>query len=448
MTKGASFFYKINTRSIIKRLTLLVATMIVAFAGVPTIVSADAGYNATSGRPFASWSVWNSAIRSNPTLDANTSGIVSLLSSNVINQATANMYDLGVPIYFVDASTPLVSVTCTNSPAWGVCPFTQVRIPVNARPQPGVDGALVIVDTTNQKSYEFWQAQKINDTQWQTSWGGVADDVVNGAGDKTSSGSSVAAGTPRLAGVILEREIAAGVIPHALVFASKYACQSPSFRFPATKTDGPSADSNCIPEGARVQLDPSINVDALPGITAGEKAVAKALQTYGAYCIDKSDINMAFSFELPASATPTTKISSAYLDAGLGWDYFGMNAIPWNKLRVLSNWDGATGAAPTGPDTTTPTVPVNLRTTSLARTSVGLAWGAASDNVGVTKYNVWRGDSNWANWSLIAQVSGGVTNYTDRTVKSGVAYTYAVRAQDAAGNISASSNAILVPTRR
>lgn len=426
----------------------IVIAVFIATLGFTSVTHADTGYTATTGRPFAAWSVWNSAIKTNPTIDVKSAGITSLLTSNTANPGLANLYEFGIPVYYADASTPLVSVTCTYSPDWGTCPFTQVRIPADAQPHTGSDGAMVVIDTTNNKSYEFWQIQKLSSTQWQTSWGGIADDVINGAGDRTSSGSSVAAGTPRLAGLVLEREIAAGVIPHALTFSSKFACQGPNFRYPASKTDGASADANCIPEGTRVQLDPSINVDTIPGITAGEKAVAKALQTYGAHCIDKGGANMAFGFELPKTATATNQISQTYLNAGFGWDYFGMNSIPWNKLKVLANWDGGAGTPPAGADVTAPTAPSGLRTTSLAPTSVSLQWIPSTDNVGVTKYNVWRGDKNWANWKRIAQVSGTTTTYTDKTVKANKAYTYAVRAQDAAGNISDSINSILVPANR
>lgn len=333
--------YRVSTvRSLFLLISLFVAIGVLVIVGtVRETTHVETGYSATSGRPFASWSPWNSAIRTNPTIDAKSDGIVSLLSTDVTNQAIANLYDFGIPIYFADASTPRVSVTCTNSPAWGVCPLSEVRVPVHARPHPGSDGALVIVDTTNQKSYEFWQAQKMSNTEWRTSWGAVADDVVKGMGDRTT-GSSVAANIPRLAGIVTEREIATGVIPHALVFSSKYACRPPEFRYPASKTDGLSTEANCIPEGARIQLDPSINVDTIPGISAGEKAVAKALQKYGAYCVDRGGANMAFSFELPVTATPAAPVTQTYVNAGFGWDYYGMNKIPWNKLRVLSNWDG------------------------------------------------------------------------------------------------------------
>src|SRR5437868_811729 len=98
---------------------------------------------------------------------------------------------------------------------------------------------------------------------------------VGSRGTDPSSGAVVG----RLAGVVRTQELVQGVIPHALVFSTDSACPD-VYRYPATKTDGASWASPCIPEGARVQLDPSLNVDALPGLTAGERTIAKALQTY------------------------------------------------------------------------------------------------------------------------------------------------------------------------
>jgi chitodextrinase len=72
--------------------------------------------------------------------------------------------------------------------------------------------------------------------------------------------------------------------------------------------------------------------------------------------------------------------------------------------------------------------------------SVGLTWGASTDNVGVTGYDVFR------NGSLLTQLGGAVTSYTDSTVLASSAYSYAVRARDAAGNVSALTSPAVVNT--
>lgn len=84
-------------------------------------------------------------------------------------------------------------------------------------------------------------------------------------------------------------------------------------------------------------------------------------------------------------------------------------------------------------DTTAPTVPASLRSTASTTTSISLAWNPSTDNVGVTKYEVYRGTT------LLATVSSSTLNYTVTGLTKNTAYTFKVRAGDAAGNWSAFS---------
>ena len=78
-------------------------------------------------------------------------------------------------------------------------------------------------------------------------------------------------------------------------------------------------------------------------------------------------------------------------------------------------------------DTQAPTAPTNLRVEGAPTTSsVSLAWDAATDNVGVTQYVVYR------NGAAIATVAA--TTYEDATLAPSTTYTYAVSAKDAANN--------------
>lgn len=85
-------------------------------------------------------------------------------------------------------------------------------------------------------------------------------------------------------------------------------------------------------------------------------------------------------------------------------------------------------------DTQAPTAPSGL-TASIKGKQVSLAWKAATDNVGVTSYRIWRNGAN------IASVSG--ISYSENLSAAG-SYTYSVTAYDAAGNVSAFSNAASV----
>ncbi|HET7740471.1 MAG TPA: hypothetical protein VFL67_07485, partial [Mycobacterium sp.] len=87
-------------------------------------------------------------------------------------------------------------------------------------------------------------------------------------------------------------------------------------------------------------------------------------------------------------------------------------------------------------DNVAPSVPSGL-SASTSPSSVTLSWTASTDNVGVVGYDVFRGGT------LLASV-GAVTTYADGTVSLGQPYSYAVRARDGAGNLSALSGAVTV----
>ena len=85
----------------------------------------------------------------------------------------------------------------------------------------------------------------------------------------------------------------------------------------------------------------------------------------------------------------------------------------------------------TSTDTTPPSAPANL-TAGAGDQQVSLSWSASRDNVGVDHYQVFR------NGTQITTTSN--TSYTDSVLTNGTAYTYMVKAVDAAGNVSAASN--------
>ncbi|ESU22946.1 peptidase M4, thermolysin [Flavobacterium saliperosum S13] len=89
-------------------------------------------------------------------------------------------------------------------------------------------------------------------------------------------------------------------------------------------------------------------------------------------------------------------------------------------------------------DTTTPTAPTSLTASGTTQTTTNLSWTAATDNVGVTGYDVYQGAT------LKATVT--TTSYAVTGLTAATAYTFSVKAKDAAGNISAASNTVNVTT--
>ncbi|MFJ8646851.1 glycoside hydrolase family 6 protein [Streptomyces sp. NPDC093546] len=114
-----------------------------------------------------------------------------------------------------------------------------------------------------------------------------------------------------------------------------------------------------------------------------------------------------------------------------------------NQFAMLvQNAHPAIGGGDTPPpvDTTAPTVPTGLTSPAKTSSSVTLSWTASTDNVGVSGYDVYRAGTK----VNAAPVTG--TSYTDTGLAASTAYSYTVRARDAAGNVSAASAALSVTT--
>jgi hypothetical protein len=95
----------------------------------------------------------------------------------------------------------------------------------------------------------------------------------------------------------------------------------------------------------------------------------------------------------------------------------------------------ATGTiADFGSDTSAPTSPV-LSITGTTSTTATLSWTAATDDVGVVSYDVFR------NGTLIRSVDAGVRSLVDSGLAGGTSYSYSVQARDAAGNVGSSNTA-------
>ena len=93
----------------------------------------------------------------------------------------------------------------------------------------------------------------------------------------------------------------------------------------------------------------------------------------------------------------------------------------------------------TTPDTQAPTAPAGLTATALTSTQINLSWTASTDNVAVTGYQIERCQgAGCSNFTPLITVT--TTNYSNTGLTAGTAYSYRVRATDAATNLSPYSN--------
>ncbi len=137
------------------------------------------------------------------------------------------------------------------------------------------------------------------------------------------------------------------------------------------------------------------------------------------------------SFTVPSSATEgstTMRVSMKYNGVPTACESFTYGEVEDYSVNI-------TGA---GADTQAPTAPTNLAASNVTQTTLTLNWTASTDNVGVTGYDVYQGSS------VLGTVTGTTANITGLTAST--AYSFRVKAKDAAGNESAFSNTENVTT--
>jgi chitodextrinase len=81
-----------------------------------------------------------------------------------------------------------------------------------------------------------------------------------------------------------------------------------------------------------------------------------------------------------------------------------------------------------------------LSATAVSSSQINLSWTAATDNVGVAGYHVFR------NGIQIATL-GAVTTFQNTGLAASTAYSYTVRAHDASGNVSGQSISVNATTQ-
>jgi Calcineurin-like phosphoesterase len=139
------------------------------------------------------------------------------------------------------------------------------------------------------------------------------------------------------------------------------------------------------------------------------------------------------------TATKPTSIDQAYHFLLVSVNGSTVTVAPTNAAGQRFDVQTYTfGASTPPPDTTAPSTPAGLTASAPGAGRVDLSWNAATDDVGVAGYHVFR------NGTQIGTATS--PTFSDTTVAAGTAYTYTVDAFDAAGNTSAKSAPATVTT--
>lgn len=176
-----------------------------------------------------------------------------------------------------------------------------------------------------------------------------------------------------------------------------------------------------------------VRADDSPGTATG------ALQVW----LDGTPVDDISSTAVDVGATPVGQVQIGETQSGRTYDVVLDDvAVASGRLAVeaapAATGSGGSGGSDPVADTTAPTAPTGLSGQAASGTEVDLGWTAATDDRGVSSYNVYRGGN------LIGSAAG--VSYADTSVSAGDSYSYTVSAVDAAGNESDRSDPVTVTT--
>ena len=255
--------------------------------------------------------------------------------------------DFGAPIYLATTADKPRIVECTRF----LCGVEGTRnedtrvlfgvpIPAGARPDPSADAHMVVYDPVKMLSWEMFGAKySLGTGHWKTQ-GGIRWNLAGLGFDAIGEpGTAVGAGVPLFGTLLRPEEIhralhdGTGVVPHVL--SGGYdSPRTKCFIGPLAKTtDGDDGRRWAIPEGAILQLDPTIDVDHL-GLTPAARVIARTLQRYGMVIRDDAG---AFTIDVENVSAETT-VYPARADL---WDQLGVHkdslqALQGNLFRVVA----------------------------------------------------------------------------------------------------------------
>jgi hypothetical protein len=230
----------------------------------------------------------------------------------------------GVPVYVAEADAPRFTIRPTAEFAPPGYELRNVPIPAHALPDSEEHGHMVVLDAGSDCVYEFYRPRRLADG-WTAEWANATPG--NGDGIYPDGRSTRASGFSSGAGLIWPDELRAGHIPHALVFAYPFTSIGGAVD-PATNSDGRTDGPSALPIGARLVLDPSVDVDRL-GLDPAQRTIAKALQEYGMIL---SDTSGGFTlYAVHPQSFPGNPYTSIWGDAI--WP--DLSGIPFDRMKVL-----------------------------------------------------------------------------------------------------------------
>lgn len=298
-----------------------------------------------SGDLFAPSSFWNKRLAADAPLDATSATLIQALTAEVQRERAARIGPWigagsgSTPVYRVPEDQRRVRVRLDKLTSPGAKAlrraFASVPMPRNAKPAPGADGHLTVWQPSTDRLWEFFKARREGST-WHADWGGAIRNVSKSPGyytkrawpGATRSWGATATSLPIIGGTMLLDELKRGRVDHALAL-NLPAPRSGQFAWPAQRSDG-TGPPTALPEGARIRLDPAVNIDDL-GLPKLGRTIARAAQRYGMVVRDQTGHGMSLWAEVPT--TTSVRGLSSYLNGKTPTDVLAN--FPWDRMQVL-----------------------------------------------------------------------------------------------------------------
>lgn len=305
-----------------------------AGCGGPTPVDPPQQAASVGRSPFTadSASPWLSRASGDDVIDANSARYVSRL-----HQLTPmiSVRASTVAVFAADSSTRTFTITPTAPYARPANTLSRIPIPDQVA-EVTTDGPVSVVDQREGCVFDLYEPKRTADG-WTAEW--VNATPVEGSGIYPDGLGTRPSGFSAAAGLIWPEELRAGKIDHGLVFGYPYAREG-TFGGLATASGGDATDAAALPMGARLRLDPSIDLDALP-LSSEERTIARALQQYGMVLGDTSG-NLSFY-----APDPRGFAADPYMSMLGGQPYITLTNIPFDRMQVIDL--GPTDARYDGP---------------------------------------------------------------------------------------------------
>ncbi len=261
-----------------KKQLALVAVLAIVLTGAAV---ADRLFAPEQARLFRSSSPFNQPIPKDAAIDRKSRRYIDALAAAVREKGfTLSSRRWTIPVFYATEETPTTTVRLL-APWAPAESLSGIRIPANAIPDPAGDRHLAVIDTGRGCQYELFAAQRRGGA-WSAQWANAIP--LDSSGIYRGGVSSRASGFAVTAGLVFPDELRSGSIRHALVFTSPLT-RAGGPVLPATSSDGRSTSPSALPEGARLQLDPALDLSTLE-LAPWQRTIAVALQRYGMFLAD------------------------------------------------------------------------------------------------------------------------------------------------------------------